>query len=67
MPHWSGSVSIRSLQRRDALPRINRLRWNKPPRKADRLEPLEQMLKADTIEASEYDPVSKIKNGTGGH
>jgi DNA ligase-1 len=28
-------------------PRINRLRWDKPPREADRLETLERMLKAD--------------------
>jgi DNA ligase-1 len=27
------------------FPRINRLRWDKPPREADRLETLEQMLK----------------------
>jgi len=31
------------------FPRINRLRWDKPPREADRLETLERMLKADTI------------------
>jgi DNA ligase 1 len=30
------------------FPRINRLRWDKPPREADRLETLERMLKADT-------------------
>jgi DNA ligase-1 len=29
------------------FPRINRLRWDKPPREADRLEKLERMLKAD--------------------
>jgi ATP-dependent DNA ligase len=29
------------------FPRINRLRWDKPPREADRLEALEKMLKAD--------------------
>jgi DNA ligase-1 len=29
------------------FPRINRLRWDKPPREADRLETLEQMLKAE--------------------
>jgi DNA ligase-1 len=29
------------------FPRINRLRWDKPPRDADRLETLEKMLKAD--------------------
>ena len=30
------------------FPRINRLRWDKPPREADRLETLERMLKAVT-------------------
>ncbi len=30
------------------FPRINRLRWDKPPREADRLETLERMLKAET-------------------
>jgi DNA ligase-1 len=30
------------------FPRISRLRWDKPPREADRLETLERMLKADT-------------------
>jgi DNA ligase-1 len=29
------------------FPRINRLRWDKPPREADRLETLERMLRAD--------------------
>jgi DNA ligase-1 len=29
------------------FPRINRLRWDKPPREADRLEKLEKMLKSD--------------------
>jgi DNA ligase-1 len=34
------------------FPRINRLRWDKPPREADRLETLERMLKTDpTIRA----------------
>ena len=34
------------------FPRISRLRWDKPPREADRLETLERMLKADAaIEA----------------
>jgi DNA ligase-1 len=27
------------------FPRISRLRWDKPPREADRLEMLEKMLK----------------------
>jgi DNA ligase-1 len=40
------------------FPRINRLRWDKPPREADRLETLERMLKTDrTIQTSR----------TGGH
>ena len=30
------------------FPRINRLRWDKPPREADRLETLERVLKEDT-------------------
>jgi DNA ligase-1 len=29
------------------FPRINRLRWDKPPREADRLETLERMLKTE--------------------
>ena len=29
------------------FPRINRLRWDKPPREADRLETLEKMLKSE--------------------
>jgi DNA ligase-1 len=29
------------------FPRVNRLRWDKPPREADRLETLERMLKSD--------------------
>jgi DNA ligase-1 len=31
------------------FPRINRLRWDKPPREADRLETLERMLKAEAV------------------
>jgi DNA ligase-1 len=31
------------------FPRINRLRWDKPPREADRLETLERMLKTEAI------------------
>jgi DNA ligase-1 len=31
------------------FPRINRLRWDKPPREADRLETLERLLKADAV------------------
>jgi DNA ligase-1 len=31
------------------FPRISRLRWDKPPREADRLETLERMLKAETV------------------
>jgi DNA ligase 1 len=30
------------------FPRISRLRWDKPPREADRLETLERLLKAET-------------------
>ncbi|MGY8680394.1 ATP-dependent DNA ligase [Bradyrhizobium sp. UFLA05-153] len=32
------------------FPRISRLRWDKPPREADRLETLEKMLKAEVAE-----------------
>src|SRR6266849_925287 len=32
------------------FPRVNRLRWDKPPREADRLETLERMLKPDATE-----------------
>jgi DNA ligase 1 len=32
------------------FPRINRLRWDKPPREADRLETLERMLKTETTQ-----------------
>jgi DNA ligase-1 len=34
------------------FPRISRLRWDKPPREADRLETLERMLKAETVAAA---------------
>ena len=32
---------------RCGFPRINRLRWDKPPREADRLETLEKMLETE--------------------
>src|ERR1700749_1485444 len=32
------------------FPRISRLRWDKPPREADRLETLERMLKSETAQ-----------------
>ncbi|MGA7805618.1 cisplatin damage response ATP-dependent DNA ligase [Bradyrhizobium sp.] len=32
------------------FPRISRLRWDKPPREADRLETLERMLKTEAVE-----------------
>jgi len=38
------------------FPRINRLRWDKPPREADRLETLERMLKSEV--SGEPPPVS---------
>jgi DNA ligase-1 len=34
------------------FPRINRLRWDKPPREADRLETLERMLKGEAFPGS---------------
>jgi len=38
------------------FPRISRLRWDKPPREADRLETLERMLKADGETPSQPTP-----------
>jgi DNA ligase-1 len=35
------------------FPRISRLRWDKPPREADRLDTLERMLKADSANRPE--------------
>jgi DNA ligase-1 len=50
------------------FPRISRLRWDKPPREADRLETLERMLKADTIQAvafsSEVEAGSREENAS---
>lgn len=51
------------------FPRISRLRWDKPPREADRLETLERMLKAETpvpAEAlsSEAGPGSRQENAS---
>jgi DNA ligase-1 len=40
------------------FPRINRLRWDKPPREADRLEVLERMLKTDTAYEKEMEAAS---------
>jgi DNA ligase-1 len=36
------------------FPRINRLRWDKPPREADRLETLERMLKTQAVSAESH-------------
>ena len=36
------------------FPRINRLRWDKPPREADRLETLERMLTHQNTEAASH-------------
>jgi DNA ligase 1 len=57
------------------FPRINRLRWDKPPREADRLETLERMLKADASQpvaselrtASREESASKQKGTPSGH
>ncbi|MDE2065488.1 MAG: ATP-dependent DNA ligase, partial [Bradyrhizobium sp.] len=38
------------------FPRINRLRWDKPPREADRLETLERLLKSEASESAEAAP-----------
>jgi DNA ligase-1 len=43
------------------FPRINRLRWDKPPREADRLETLERMLKAGANEATAFS--SEVNGG----
>ncbi|WP_024515904.1 ATP-dependent DNA ligase [Bradyrhizobium sp. Tv2a-2] len=40
------------------FPRISRLRWDKPPREADRLETLERMLKADAANKDLVTPES---------
>ncbi|ABD09300.1 ATP dependent DNA ligase [Rhodopseudomonas palustris HaA2] len=40
------------------FPRISRLRWDKPPRDADRLATLERMLKADTAGPEKAAPSS---------
>jgi DNA ligase-1 len=42
------------------FPRINRLRWDKPPREADRLETLEHML--ERIEAGRDAPVTETQS-----
>ena len=41
------------------FPRINRLRWDKPPGEADRLETLERMLKAETDASPEKAALQK--------
>ena len=38
------------------FPRINRLRWDKPPREADRLDALERMLKTEGAEQNVMTP-----------
>jgi DNA ligase 1 len=45
------------------FPRINRLRWDKPPREADRLETLERMLK-DAAFSSEVGTGSRKENAS---
>jgi DNA ligase 1 len=45
------------------FPRINRLRWDKPPREADRLETLERMLK-DVAVSSEVATGSREENAS---
>jgi DNA ligase 1 len=50
------------------FPRINRLRWDKPPREADRLETLEKLLKSDADKvvafSSEVDGGSREENAS---
>jgi DNA ligase-1 len=43
------------------FPRISRLRWDKPPREADRLETLEKMLDSDAAGA----PRTSSRKGAG--
>jgi hypothetical protein len=38
------------------FPRISRLRWDKPPREADRLEALEKMLDSSATSAPRTSP-----------
>lgn len=49
------------------FPRISRLRWDKPPREADRLETLERMLKAETAvhvsDAADASPIKQKQSG----
>jgi DNA ligase-1 len=42
------------------FPRINRLRWDKPPREADRLETLEKLLKAEDALTEKILPAKAI-------
>jgi DNA ligase 1 len=44
------------------FPRISRLRWDKPPREADRLETLERMLKADADQMLAFS--AEVNTGT---
>jgi len=44
------------------FPRINRLRWDKPPGEADRLETLERLLA--TIEARHHGSRTGVENRT---
>ncbi len=48
------------------FPRINRLRWDKPPREADRLETLDRMLthQKDVAFSSEVDTGSREENAS---
>ncbi len=46
------------------FPRINRLRWDKPPRDADRLETLEKMLdKSSGEKVLALDPTDDLASG----
>jgi DNA ligase-1 len=42
------------------FPRISRLRWDKPPREADRLETLERLLKTDTNQGPAFSTEAEI-------
>jgi DNA ligase-1 len=47
------------------FPRINRLRWDKPPGEADRLETLQRML--ERIEAGRASPAAPLAVSTMAH
>ena len=45
------------------FPRINRIRWDKPAREADRIESLESLLKAGVSTAAAGAPAKRERGG----